>query len=161
MHIRHDIDFAGLLFRASLQCAYYMILSAFPMSRHGVFRAVSTHFCPQMIIPFSLFYPGCSGNCVIVGKLSPLRLKLFQTYSVRLRQKTAKNSGRTYCPAAYFCRDAHNLQSIRTTPHIQNNACKCLYLLKIWVIIVAKECDHHGKHHCRLRTYRLRAERKR
>ena len=92
MHIRHDIDFAGLLFRSSLQCAYYMILSAFPMSRHGVFRAVSTHFCPQMIIPFSLFYPGCSGNCVIVGKLSPLRLKLFPTYSVRLRQKTAKTA---------------------------------------------------------------------
>ena len=94
MHIRHDIDFAGLLFRASLQCAYYMILSAFPMSRHGVFRAVSTHFCPQMIIPFSLFYPGCSGNCVIVGKLSPLRLKLFPTYSVRLRQKRQKTAAR-------------------------------------------------------------------
>ena len=126
MHIRHDIDFAGLLFRSSLQCAYYMILSAFPMSRHGTFRAVSTHFCPQMIIPFSLFYPGCSGNFVIVGKLSPLRLKLFPTYSVRLRRKTTKNSGQTYCPAAYFCRDAHNLQSIRTPPHIQKH---CLQML--------------------------------
>lgn len=161
MHIRHDIDFAGLLFRSSLQCAYYMILSAFPMSRHGVFRAVSTHFCPHMIIPFSLFYPGCFGNCAIDGKLASLRLKLFPTYSVRLRRKTTKNSGRTFYPAAYFCRDAHNLQSIRTPPHMQIFACKCLHLLQIWVIIVAKECDHHGKHHCRLRTYRLKAERKR
>ena len=161
MHIRHDIDFAGLLFRASLQCAYYMILSAFPMSRHGVFRAVSTHFCPQMIIPFSLFYPGCSGNCVIVGKLSPLRLKLFPTYSVRLRRKTTKKQRPDLLSSRRFLQGCPQLAIITDPPRIQNIACKCLHLLKIWVIIVAKECDHHGKHHCRLRTYRLKAERKR
>lgn len=160
MHIRHDIDFAGLLFRSSLQCAYYMILSAFPMSRHGVFRAVSTHFCPQMIILFSLFYPGYSGNCVIVGKLSPLRLKLFPTYSVRLRQKRQKTAAGLTVHPPISTGMPTTCNHYGPSSH-SNIACKCLHLLKIWVIIVAKECDHHGKHHCRLRTYRLKAERKR